>query len=85
VLCFEVKGSWRGLIIEDDMDDVLKNDGRQRLPSALTPNIIGRSMVGGTRTKVVVKVVFEIGIRFEKNSTVKAMKKGENKVYALLY
>jgi hypothetical protein len=54
VLCFKVKGSWRGLIIEDDID------GRQRLPSALTPNIIGRSMVGGTRTKVVVKVVFEI-------------------------
>jgi hypothetical protein len=60
VLCFEVKGSWRGLIIEDDMDDVLKKDGRQRPPLALTPNIIGRSMVGGTRTKVVVKVVFEI-------------------------
>jgi hypothetical protein len=54
VLCFEVKGSWRGLIIEDDID------GRQRPPLALTPNIIGRSMVGGTRTKVVVKVVFEI-------------------------
>ena len=54
MLCFEVKGSWRGLIIEDDID------GRQRPPLALTPNIIGRSMVGGTRTKVVVKVVFEI-------------------------
>ena len=54
MLCFKVEGSWRGLIIEDD------TDGRQRLPSPLTPNIIGRSMVGGTRTKVVVKVVFEI-------------------------